>query len=188
MRNNMSLTFMCSEVDMKRKGLMVGILLALAVTGCAANNSTVAPEYQIVHQGGRGQGFRTHRHYYVPYSCSREGTGLCQPGVVTGVIRQMRLEKNKFEAYPGLTAEIETPDKVLVHVHIAPEWFLEKYNINLKVNESVSLNGVFHELEGQDGLVASELTWNDRTISLRDDRGRPIWEAKYFKAIPPPNR
>jgi hypothetical protein len=120
-------------------------------------------------------------HYYVPHSCSREGTGLCKPGVVTGVIRQMRLEKSKFEAYPGLTAEIQTLDKEMVHVHIAPEWFLARHQINLKVNDEVSFNGVFHELEGKDGLVASELTWKGQAISLRDDQGRPRWDLQHAR-------
>ena len=109
---------------MKRKGLIVFSLLVL-FRSVVPSQLPVSPENQVVHQGGRGQGFRTHVHYYVPYSCSREGTGLCQPGVVTGVIRRVRLEKSKFETSPGLTAEIQTPDKELVHVHIAPEWFLE---------------------------------------------------------------
>ena len=112
---------------MKRNVLIFFSLLAVISLGCAANTLTVSPEYPLIHQGGRGQGFRTHMHYYVPYSCSREGTGLCKPGVVTGVIRQMSLEKSKFEAYPGLTAEIQTLDKELVHVHIAPEWFLARH-------------------------------------------------------------
>jgi hypothetical protein len=49
------------------------------------------------------------------------------------------------------------------------------------VNDEVSLNGVFHELEGKDSLVASELTWKDRTISLRDDQARPQWEIRQTK-------
>ena len=166
---------------MKRNALIILSLLGVILIGCAANTPPVSPENAIVHHGGRGQGFRTHMHYYVPYSCSREGSGLCKPGVVTGVIRQLRLEKSQFEASPGLTAEIQTLDKELVHVHIAPEWYLARYQINPKVNDEVSLNGVFHELEGKDGLVASELTWNDQTISLRDDRGRPQWKLRQAK-------
>lgn len=166
---------------MKRNRLILIIFFGVIFIGCAANTPPVSPKYPVVHQGGRGQGFRTHLHYYVPYSCSREGTGLCKPGVVTGVIRQMGLEKSKFESYPGLTAEIQTLDKELVHVHIAPGWFLAKYQINLNVNNEVSLNGVFHEQEGKDVLVASELTWKDQTISLRDDQGRPQWELRHAK-------
>jgi hypothetical protein len=166
---------------MKRNVLIVFSLLGVISIGCAANTSPVSPENPLVHQGGRGQGFRTHMHYYVPYSCSREGTGLCKPGVVTGVIRQMSLEKSKFEAYLGLTAEIQTLDKELVHVHIAPGWFLAKHQINLSVNDEVSLNGVFHEQGGKDVLVASELTWKDQIISLRDDQGRPQWELRHAK-------
>jgi hypothetical protein len=163
---------------MNRNVLIVLSLLGVILIGCAANTPPVSPENAIVHHGGRGQGFRTHMHYYVPYSCSREGSGLCKPGVVTGVIRQLRLEKSKFEASPGLTAEIQTLDKELVHVHIAPEWFLARHQIDPKVNDEVSLNGVFHELEGKDGLVASELTWKGQTIALRDDQGRPQWELR----------
>ena len=48
---------------MKRKGLIVCSLLVLLAAGCAATSSPVAPAYPIVHQGGRGQGFRTHIHY-----------------------------------------------------------------------------------------------------------------------------
>jgi hypothetical protein len=166
---------------MKRNMLIVFSLLAVISIGCAANTPPASPEYPVVHQGGRGQGFRTHVHYYVPYSCAREGTGLCKPGVVTGIIRQMRLEKSKFESYPGLTAEIQTLDKQLVHVHIAPGWFLEKHQINLNVNDEVSLNGVFHEQEGKDFLVATELNWKGQTISLRDDQGRPQWELLRAK-------
>jgi hypothetical protein len=166
---------------MKRNVLIVLSLLGVMAIGCAANTPPVSPESPIVHQGGRGQGFRTHMHYYVPYSCPREGTGLCKPGVVTGVIRQMSLEKSKFEAYPGLTAEIQTLDKELVHVHIAPEWFLARHQINLRVNDALSLNGVFHDLEGKDGLVASEMTWKGQTIFLRDDQGRPQWELRQPK-------
>ena len=166
---------------MKRNMLILISFFGAILIGCAANTPPVSPEYPVVHQGGRGQGFRTHMHYYVPYSCSREGTGLCKPGVVTGVIRQLRLEKSKFEAYPGLNADIQTLDKELVHVHIAPEWFLASHQINLRVNDEVSLNGVFHELEGKDSLVASELTWKDRTISLRDDQARPQWEIRQTK-------
>jgi len=166
---------------MKRNMLILISFFGAMLIGCAANTPPVSPDNPLVHRGGRGQGFRTHMHYYVPHSCAREGTGLCKPGVVTGVIRQMSLEKSKFEAYPGLTAEIQTLDKELVHVHIAPEWVLARHQINLRVNDEVSLNGVFHEMEGKDGLVASELTWKGQTVFLRDAQGHPKWELQHAK-------
>lgn len=167
---------------MTRKDLLCLSLLAVWAAGCATTNSSMTSAYPPVHQGGRGQGFRTHVHYYVPYACSREETGLCQPGIVTGTIKELRLEKNKYESQPGLTAEIQAPGQDPVHVHLAPAWFLARQHINLAVHDKVSLTGVFHDLEGQEGLVASELTWQGRTIPLRDNRGRPLWESGQFQA------
>jgi hypothetical protein len=51
---------------MKRNVLIVFSLLSVISIGCTANSTPVSPEYAVVHQGGRGQGFRTHLHCYVP--------------------------------------------------------------------------------------------------------------------------
>ncbi len=147
---------------MRRQLLLSVFLLSGVLMACAGKESTYLHEYGA--PGGRGQGFRES-----PYQASQE-VHECKPGKINGRITKLRVESFPGMA-SGLAAEVQTPDKGLVHVHLGPLGSLEPQESDLKVGDEVTILAYCANLAGQKRLMASEITHRGHTLRLRDSQG-----------------
>jgi len=75
---------------------------------------------------------------------------------------------------PGVQLEIKTA-KGLIPIHLGPLWYLENQDITLQPNDAVEVTGSRVFCVNQEVIMASEVRRGDKTLKLRDLKGRPLW-------------
>ena len=148
-----------------RRSYVFGLTLATLVA------ALVCPP-QVMSQG-RGQGFRPCP--YTPYECSAKG--VCKPLTITGKVSRVFTETLQDNMYPGMAIFIDTKDKGQVRVHLGPVWYLERQEFTLEPGQEVQVKGICMEEKGETRLIAAQVTVGDSVLLLRDQEGRPMWEA-----------
>jgi hypothetical protein len=123
---------------------------------------------------GRGQGFRPCP--YSPYSCPL--SALCKPFDASGKVVRVFSETLEDSMQPGMAFYMDTQNRGQVHVSLGPVWYLERQEFDLKPGDKVQVRGMCEkEKGGRLQVVAFQVTHKDYVLNLRDDQGRPNWEA-----------
>ncbi|MFZ5452879.1 MAG: hypothetical protein ACOZF2_13565 [Thermodesulfobacteriota bacterium] len=123
---------------------------------------------------GRGQGFRPCP--YTPYQCPVKST--CKPFDEKGKVVSVITETLDAGMHPGMALVLDTKSRGQVLIHLAPVWYLERQDFELKPGDEVHIKGMCEkEKDGKLGVVAFELTKGGYVLHLRDSQGRPNWEA-----------
>jgi hypothetical protein len=76
----------------------------------------------------------------------------------------------------GLRLQLKT-DKGVLPVHLGPEWYIERQDIELKVKDVVEVKGSRITFEGKPAIVAAEVRRGDEVLTLRDPSGFPAWSG-----------
>jgi len=125
---------------------------------------------------GRGQGFRTCP--YTAYQCPATPVkGVCRPLTITGKVIQVVTETLQDKMHPGMAILIDSKDKGRVRVHLGPVWYLERQEFDFKPGQEVQVKGVCLGEKGETRLIAAQVIVGDSVLLLRDQQGRPMWEA-----------
>ncbi len=123
---------------------------------------------------GRGQGFRPCP--YTPYSCPIKA--VCKPFDESGKVVRVFTETLADSMQPGMAFLLDTTNRGQVHVRLGPVWYLERQEFELKPGDEVQVKGMCEkERDGRLQVVAFQVTQKDYVLNLRDDQGRPNWEA-----------
>jgi len=151
-------------------------LFSIVLLGCflmACNGSLKEQSYlqQYGSKGGRGQGYRMQ-----PYRVAQE-VHTCVTPKINGSITRLQAETFSLDMEPGLGMDVQTPDMGLVHVHLGPLWFLDRRETDLKPGDEVAIQAFCYTSEGQERVLAGEVTHKGHTLVLRDPQGTPYWEA-----------
>lgn len=64
-----------------------------------------------------------------------------------------------------------------IEIHLGPSSYLESGGCRIHEGDSVKVTGSKVTIGDDDVLLAKELHCGDKTVALRDDRGRPRWSA-----------
>jgi len=64
-----------------------------------------------------------------------------------------------------------------VRVHLGPVWYLERQEFDFKPGQEVQVKGVCLGEKGETRLIAAQVIVGDSVLLLRDQQGRPMWEA-----------
>jgi hypothetical protein len=123
---------------------------------------------------GRGQGFRACP--YSPYSCPIKDT--CKPFDESGKVVRVFTETLGDAMQPGMALLMDTKTRGQVHVSLGPVWYLERQEFELVPGDEIAARGMCEKEQGGSlKIVAFQVTKGDHALSLRDDLGRPYWEA-----------
>lgn len=107
--------------------------------------------------GSRGMGFG-------PYNTASETT-------VTGTVQAVQQHPGKRGGM-GIHLLLKTKDSIL-DVHVGPSWYLDKQGVTFAEGDVVEVTGSM--LKTNDGILAKEIKKGDKTLSLRNAAGRPLW-------------
>jgi hypothetical protein len=77
----------------------------------------------------------------------------------------------------GIQLQVQMDDPATVQVHVGPEWYLKRQEIELHEHEAVQVTGALAEVDGQPALLARTISWNRHTLMLRDTQGQPLWSV-----------
>jgi len=122
---------------------------------------------------GRGQGFRPCP--YTPYVCPLQAS--CKPFDESGKVVQVLTETLEGSMHPGMAVVVDTKNQGQVHVHLGPVWYLERQEFEIKPGDEVRIKGKCEKKDPRMRVIAYELTRGAYTLHLRDNQGRPLWEA-----------
>lgn len=72
---------------------------------------------------------------------------------------------------------IRTPDNNLVTVAVAPTWFTEQTGLQFAVGSPITLMGSYSTINGQQMLIANQLTYNNQSFMLQNINGVSTWNT-----------
>jgi hypothetical protein len=66
-------------------------------------------------------------------------------------------------------------DKESIAVHLGPEWFIEKQDVQIKSKDKIKVIGSRVNYEGKPAIIAAEVEKGDQVLNLRDKLGFARW-------------
>ena len=90
------------------------------------------------------------------------------------VVRVDRISSGKNSS--GIHLLIKT-DKDTIPVHVGPEWYLSKQNVQFNVDDKIEVKGSKIIYNNSPAIVAGEIKKGTSTLVLRDANGYPLWSG-----------
>ena len=88
---------------------------------------------------------------------------------------------DSFNGAHGIGAGIHAmlkSDSGSVSVHLGPSWYLDKQSAKIEKGDKITVTGSRIIFQGKSALVAAEIKKGDKTLSLRDKQGYPLWSRR----------
>ena len=73
---------------------------------------------------------------------------------------------------------VKTDDGRTMMVHVGPRSYVDSQNISFREGDAVTITGSLTKTDEHEVLVASQIQKADRTLSLRDQSGKPLWSPE----------
>jgi hypothetical protein len=105
------------------------------------------------------------------------GRSLYNPQTVVsvqGTIDRVDLVSSNSGRWNGIHVVLNTGGE-MIPVHIGPDWFLSDHQVHLHAGQSLEATGSKIVLQGQETIIASQITVDGATLTLRDENGFPVW-------------
>lgn len=90
---------------------------------------------------------------------------------IRGVVEEIREVPGPFE---GTQLLVKTDSKTVL-VHVAPSGFLKEMDTTFNKGDEVEVVGAKAPNAPEEEILAREITIGNNTLTLRDDKGIPIW-------------
>lgn len=115
-----------------------------------------------------------------PWKQGSEYDSLYKRGEVKtlhGTIESVGTFRPEGTAVEGLRLRIKTEDGKTVTVHAGPRPYVERQDIAFHYGDRVTVTGSPGSLGWRDVIIASQIKTGDKTLDLRDEQGKPRWNA-----------
>lgn len=115
-----------------------------------------------------------------PWKEGSEYDSLYQPGelkTIHGTIESVGTFRPDGTAVEGLRLRIKTEDGKSVTVHAGPKPYVERQDIAFHYGDRVTVTGSPGNLDWRDVIIASQIKLGDKTLNLRNEEGKPRWDA-----------
>jgi len=99
------------------------------------------------------------------------------PVTVTGTVQDVTTTSPMKGMSDAATLTIKT-DQGTKTVQVGPSWYVSRQDLRFLKGDQVTVKGVNATVNGQPVIIASEITSSSGTLRLRDDQGRPLWDAR----------
>ncbi|OGW33207.1 MAG: DNA-binding protein [Nitrospirae bacterium GWC2_56_14] len=93
---------------------------------------------------------------------------------VSGVIESINKITPMKGMYSGIHLVLKT-DKETIAVHLGPEWYIERQDVNLEKGDKVEVRGSRISFDGKPAIIAAECNKGGSVLILRDSAGVPAW-------------
>lgn len=141
-------------MNVSRRVFMLAALVSL----------TLAPAASA--QSGRGRG----RGNYDP------ATEMTLSGQVTKAENVLPTGRSGRRGMGGLHLELKSGGETVV-VHLGPAAFVKEKGFTVAVGDRLDITGSRVTLDGNVVVLARQIKKDDRTLTLRDASGRPLWSG-----------
>lgn len=103
----------------------------------------------------------------------RSGAALYNPATETSV--SGTLMQPPARGRMGLYLSVEEPSGDTVDVRLGPKSYLAARGVSLKKGDELEVTGSKVTMNGAPVLIAREVTKQGRSVTVRDNVGRPLW-------------
>ena len=76
----------------------------------------------------------------------------------------------------GVHLQFKTSNGV-IPVHLGPSWYIENQEIEIKPNDTLKIVGSRINFDGEQVIIAAQITKEETTVKLRDTNGFPVWSG-----------
>lgn len=76
----------------------------------------------------------------------------------------------------GVHLKVKT-NKETISVHLGPEWYIEKQDIEIISKNNVEIKGSRVTYEGKPAIIAAEIIKGNEMLLLRSENGSPVWNG-----------
>lgn len=91
---------------------------------------------------------------------------------IKGTVDEVRIIPGALE---GVHLMLKSPNETIL-VHVAPEKFLKELETSFNKGDEIEVVGCkIKDSDGNDELLARQVTRNNNELVLRDKKGTPIW-------------
>jgi hypothetical protein len=97
---------------------------------------------------------------------------------ITGEVQSVDFYSyNKSSAYGGVHITVKT-EKETITVHVGPSWYLDDNNFTINLNDKIEVKGSRVKWDSSDVIIAANIKIGDKSLTLRDDDGVPLWSGR----------
>jgi DNA/RNA endonuclease YhcR with UshA esterase domain len=110
----------------------------------------------------------------------RGGGGNYNPATETtvkGVVEAVENMPSPGRGGGGLHLKLTAPSGP-IDVHIGPSSFVASKNVTFAKGDALTVVGSKVTMDGQEALIAREITKGDQVLTLRDAKGFPLWSGR----------
>lgn len=79
----------------------------------------------------------------------------------------------------GVRLRVQTNDNQVATVHLGPAWFIEHQTVQLREGDQVRVTGSRVSRGAPDYIMATEVRRGNEVLYLRDQDGKPRWDATF---------
>ncbi len=81
---------------------------------------------------------------------------------------------------PAVGMTLKKEDDYAIYVHLGPEWYMDKQELDINVGDKVEVTGSRIMVEGNAVLLVSSIKKGDKTWQFRDPQGFPYWSGRRW--------
>jgi hypothetical protein len=97
---------------------------------------------------------------------------------VTGVVTAVdTVTGRRGRQHQGIHVRMMSSGEPLT-VHLGPLFYLQQQTVRVHAGDSLTVRGSRVTMRGEPSLIAAELTRQDQTWTLRDEKGFPRWRGQ----------
>jgi len=97
---------------------------------------------------------------------------------IRGTVRSVDTHRIKGTSTDEIRLHVKADDGKVMIVHVGPRSYLDSQNIRFREGDAVTITGSLTKAGRHDVLVASQIQKADKTLSLRDQSGKPLWSLE----------
>jgi hypothetical protein len=117
-----------------------------------------------------GQGMGQRRMFYDPSTLT----------TISGTVRSVDTLTGRGGNFQMIQLTVKDSSGT-IPVHIGPAFYLDQQGISFKAGGAVEITGSQMQFNGNDFIAAAEVKYDGKTITLRDDSGRPVWARRRMR-------
>ena len=81
------------------------------------------------------------------------------------------------QGWGGTHLQLKTESETL-DVHVGPSWFLSQNKVTFAKSDQIEVTGSKVKFANAEALLAREITKGDQKLTLRNEKGFPVWSRR----------
>jgi len=146
-----------------RKSIISGLMITLIILVTTCAFAQMGPGMRWQGSGGWGMGGQYQR-MYDPKTVES----------VKGTVESLETPVPMRGMHHAVIITLKT-DKGTIPVHLGPAWYIERLDVKIQKGDTIGVRGSSVEFNGQHIIIAAEVQKGSQILTLRDDKGVPVW-------------